>query len=99
MLALAALVDVAAILDPCLAHSKNLVEVALVEVHCQSSQPYSHPCHQNLAFQFRMEYLTCPQVADDQRLIDPVARVDRVVSPSAVEVDSETLDAALEGHH
>jgi hypothetical protein len=101
MLALATLVEVAAILDhPCLAHWETLVAVAFVEICCQSSQVPSHPCHLNLAFQFPMEYLACPQVADEfGQLVDPVARVGRVASPSAVEVGAEKLNVAFEGHH
>jgi hypothetical protein len=102
MLALATLVEMAAILDhPCLAYWENLVAVAIVETCCQSSQvSYSHPCHPNPAFQFRMEYLAYPRVADEfGQLVDPVAKVGRVVSPSAVEVGAETLNVAFEGHH
>jgi hypothetical protein len=96
-------VEVAAVPDhPYLTHWEILVAVAFVEIRCQSSQvAYSHPYQPNLAFRFRMEYLACPQVADEygRCLVDPVARVGRVAPPSAVEVETETLNVAFEGHH
>ncbi len=99
-MALAALVEVAAVLDhPYLVDWKIHV-VAFVEVRCRSSQvPYSRPCQLNLAS--RLEHLACQQVADefDQRLVGPVARVGRVLAPSAVEVEAVTLNAVFEGHH
>ena len=88
--------DVVEVLDhPFLVHWEILVAVVSVEVRCQSSQvPYSHPYHPSLAFRSRLEYLEF-----DQRFVDPVPRVGRVVPPSAVEVGAETLNVALEGRH
>ena len=101
LLALAVLAEVAAVLDPYPVDWKILV-VAFVEVRCRSSQvPYSRPCQLSLALRFRTEHLACQQVADefDQRLVGPVARVDRVLAPSVLGVGAATPNAVYEDHH